>query len=274
MTTQNQKQPDLAAVKSHQQIAWSTGDFAVIGVALVITGEQLCEAMDLRADQRVLDVAAGSGNTTLAAARRGCHATGIDYVPSLLERACERAAAERLPAIFQGGDAETIPFPDASFDAVLSTFGAMFTPNQEQAARELLRVCKPSGKIGLTNWTPDSYIGQMFRVIGEYVPPPPGLKSPMLWGTEGRLRELFGDAISSLEMTRRHFVFRYRSAEHWLEVFRTYYGPMTKTFAALNADKQVELTHDLTNLLQQFNRSGDATLAVPSEYLEVTMSKW
>jgi len=246
----------------------------VIGGMQVIVSELLCEAVDLRASQRVLDVATGSGNTALAAARRNCEVTGIDYVPALLERARERAAAERLPAAFKDGDAEAIPCPDAAYDAVLSTFGVMFAPHQEQAARELLRACKSGGRIGLANWTPAGFTGQMFLTISKYVPPPSGVPSPMLWGTEARLHDLFGDTIQTLEITRRNFVFRYRSAEHFIETFRTYFGPMNKAFATLDTTRQTELTNDLTALLGQFNRSGDATLAIPSEYLEVVASKW
>jgi SAM-dependent methyltransferase len=273
-TAQAQTQPDLTAVKGRQQLAWSAGDYAVIGAPLVITSELLCEAVDLRAGQKVLDVATGSGNAAIAAARRWCDVTGIDYVPSLLERARERAAAERLLVTFQEGDAEDIPFSAASFDVVLSTFGVMFTPNQEQAAREMLCVCKPGGVIGLANWTPDGFIGQVFRAIGKHVPPPAGVQSPLLWGTEERLRDLLGDAIASLDVTRRSFIFRYRSARHWLDIFRTYYGPMHKAFAALDANGQTELTGDLIGLLGRFNHGGDATLIVPSEYIEVIARKW
>jgi ubiquinone/menaquinone biosynthesis C-methylase UbiE len=270
---QTQTQPDLTAIKARQQATWSTGDYAVIGTTVVVSAEMLCETVDLRAGQRVLDVATGSGNAAIAAARRWCDVTGIDYVPALLERARERAAAERLPVTFQEGDAENIPFPDAAFDVVLSTYGVMFAPNQERVARELLRVCRPGGKIGLVNWTPEGYIGQMFRVIARHVPPPAGLKSPMLWGSEPRLRELFGDGVASLEVIRREYNFRYRSAEHWVEVFRTFYGPMNKTFAALGADAQVALTHDLVELLHRFNRGGDDALVVPSEYVEVIATR-
>ena len=262
-------QPDLTAVKSRQQATWSSGDYAVIGTTLSITGELLCEAVELRPGQRVLDVAAGNGNATLAAARRWADVTSTDYVAALLERGRERAAAERLPVRFQEADAEQLPFADGSFDVVLSVFGVMFTPNQEQAARELLRVCRSGGKIGLANWTPDGFIGQVFRTIGKYVPPPAGVKSPALWGTEQRLRELFGDGIAALKINRRIFVFRYRSAEHMLDVFRTYYGPMLKAFAALDADGQAGLAADLIALLERFNVGGPETLAVPSEYLEV-----
>jgi ubiquinone/menaquinone biosynthesis C-methylase UbiE len=260
---------DLTMVKSRQQATWSSGDYAVIGTTLSITGELLCEAIDLRSGQQVLDVAAGNGNATLAAARRWANVTSTDYVAGLLERGRVRATAERLRVSFQEADAERLPFTDASFDVVLSTFGVMFTPNQEQAARELLRVCRPGGKIGLANWTPEGFIGQVFRTIGKYVPPPAGVKSPALWGTEQRLRELFGDGISEMTINRRMFVFRYRSAEHWLDVFRTYYGPTLKAFATLDADGQARLAHDLTEVLERFNQGGANTLAVPSEYLEV-----
>ena len=190
-------------MKSRQQATWSSGDYAVIGTTLAITGELLCEAVDLRPGQRVLDVAAGNGNATLAAARRWADVTSTDYVAALLERGRARAAAERLPVTFQEADAEDLPFADGSFDVVLSVFGVMFTPNQEQAAQELLRVCRPGGKIGLANWTPDGFIGHVFRTIGKYVPPPPGVKPPALWGTEQRLRELFGDGIAELTVNRR-----------------------------------------------------------------------
>lgn len=267
--TATQPQVDLAAVKSRQQATWSSGDYAVIGTTLAITGELLCEAVDMRAGQRVLDVAAGNGNATLAAARRWADVTSTDYVGALLDRGRARAAAERLPVTFQEADAEDLPFADGRFDVVLSIFGVMFTPNQEQAARELLRVCRPGGKIGLANWTPEGFIGHLFRTIGKHVPPPPGVKPPALWGSEARLRELFGDGIAHLATERRMFVFRYRSAEHFIDVFRTYYGPMLKAFAALDAAGQAGLTRDLTELLDRFNQGGSDTLIVPSEYLEV-----
>jgi SAM-dependent methyltransferase len=264
---------DFTAVKARQQATWSSGDYAVIGTTLAITGELLCEAVDLRPDQRVLDVAAGNGNATVAAARRWADVTSTDYVAALLERGRAKADAEHLPVTFQEADAEDLPFEDSSFDVVLSVFGVMFTPNQEQAAQELLRVCRPGGKIGLANWTPDGFIGNVFRTIGKYVSPPAGVKPPSLWGTEQRLRELFGDGISDLKVNRRMFVFRYRSAEHLLEVFRTYYGPMLKAFAALDAEGQAGLTRDLTELLERFNQGGPGTLAVPSEYLEVVATR-
>ena len=224
---------DLQALKARQHGAWSSGDYAVVGTTLQIVGESLCEALDIRAGQRVLDVAAGNGNVSLAAARRWCDVVATDYVPALLERARERADAERLDIVFRKADAEELPFPDASFDVVVSTFGVMFTPDQERAAAELLRVCKPGGKIGLANWTPDGFIGQLFKTIGKHMPPPAGAPSPALWGTRARLAELFEADPRSIEAAQRHFVFRYRSPEHCLEIFRTYYGPVLKAFAAL-----------------------------------------
>jgi ubiquinone/menaquinone biosynthesis C-methylase UbiE len=264
---------DLAAVKSRQQAAWSAGNYAVVGTTLQIVGETLCEALDLRSGTRVLDVAAGNGNATLAAARRWCEVTSTDYVPMLLESARARAVAEGHTIRFQDADAENLPFPDAAFDTVMSTFGVMFTPNQYQAASELARVCKPGGRIGLANWTPESFIGQLFKTIGTYVPPAPGVKSPALWGTKTRLEELFGRTAREIRTTRREFVFRYRSPAHWIEVFRTFYGPMAKTFGALAADKQASLTEDLLALMESRNRSGDNTLVLPSEYLEVVIER-
>jgi ubiquinone/menaquinone biosynthesis C-methylase UbiE len=262
---------DLAAVKTRQQAAWSTGNYAVVGTTLQIVGEDLCEALDLRAGSQVLDVAAGNGNATLAAARRWCEVTSTDYVGSLLESGQARAKAEGHSVKFQEADAENLPFADATFDAVLSTFGVMFTPNQEQAARELARVCKPGGKIGLANWTPESFIGQLFKTIGKYVPPAQGVKSPALWGTQARLEELFARTAKEIRATRRHFTFRYRSPAHWIEVFRTYYGPMNKTYGALDAGKQADFTRDVTELMARGNRATDGTLVLPSEYLEAVI---
>jgi ubiquinone/menaquinone biosynthesis C-methylase UbiE len=264
---------DFAAIKTRQQAAWTSGNYSLIGATLQIVGENLCESLDLRAGSRVLDVAAGNGNATLAAAHRWCEVTSTDYVPSLLEAGQRRAQAEGYDIHFQEADAENLPFADASFDAVVSTFGVMFTPHQEKSAAEMARVCKPGGKIGLANWTPDSFIGQLFKTIGKYVPPPAGVKSPSLWGTRARLEALFGDAALEVDTMSRAFVFRFRSPEHWLEVFRTYYGPMVKTFGALDAEKQSALTQELLQLMAAGNRSGDSTLVLPSEYLEVVITR-
>ena len=264
---------DLAAVKSRQHAAWSTGNYAVVGTTLQIVGESLCEALDLRSGARVLDVAAGNGNATLAAARRWCDVTSTDYVSTLLEAGRARARAEGHTIHFQEADAENLPFPDASFDVVMSTFGVMFTPDQEKAARELVRVCRPGGRIGLANWTPDSFIGQLFKTIGMYIPPAPGVKSPALWGTTARLDELFGKTAEQIRTTRREFVFRYHSPTHWIEVFRTYYGPMSKTFGALDAERRFAFTRDLLALMESRNRSCDSTLVLPSEYLEVVIER-
>jgi SAM-dependent methyltransferase len=262
---------DLAAVKSRQQAAWGSGDYAVIGTTLQIVGETLCEAVDLRSGQRVLDVAAGNGNATLAAARRFADVVSTDYVGSLLDRARERVEAERMAVMFQEADAENLPFPDASFDVVLSTFGVMFTPDQERAAAELMRVCRPGGKIGMANWTPEGFIGRLFKIIGRYVPPAPGMKGPALWGKKAHLDALFPGAVIVAE--KKHFVFRYKSPAHWIEIFRTYYGPVLKTFAAIAPDARAALEADLYALLDELNIAKDGTLVVPSEYLEVVISK-
>ncbi|MBR0777672.1 methyltransferase domain-containing protein [Bradyrhizobium diazoefficiens] len=266
-------QPDFAAVKQRQQGAWSSGDYAIVGTTLQIVGEQLCEALDLRAGSRVLDVAAGNGNATLAAARRWCDVTSTDYVPALLKRGRERAAAEHLTIEFREADAEALPFADASYDVVLSTFGVMFTPDQDKAASELARVCRSGGKIGLASWTPQGFIGQLFKTIGKHVAPPAGVKSPALWGTPARLDEMFGDQASDIVAEPRMFVFRYRSPDHWLDVFKSYYGPMLKAFAALDEIGQAALRRDLLTLLGEFDHSDDGTVVVHSEYLEAVISK-
>lgn len=264
---------DFAAVKSRQQAAWATGNYAVVGTTLQIVGESLCESLDLRSGAQVLDVAAGNGNATLAAARRWCDVTSTDYVSSLLESGKARAAAEGHSVQFQEADAENLPFHDASFDVVISTFGVMFTPNQEKAASELARVCKPGGKIGLANWTPASFIGQVFKTIGKYIPPAPGMRSPALWGTQERLEQLFGKTALHIRASSREFNFRYCSPAHWIEVFRSYYGPMNKTFGALSTENQTAFTQDLLNLMESGNRSGDQTLVLPSEYLEIVIDR-
>lgn len=273
VTQQPPATADLTAVKARQQGAWSSGDYAVVGTTLQIVGEDLCEALDLRAGQKVLDVAAGNGNASLAAARRWCDVTSTDYVPALLARAHERAAAERLEIVFKEADAEALPFTDAAFDAVVSTFGVMFTPDQPKAAAEMLRVCRAGGKIGLANWTPEGFIGQIFKTIGKHLPPPAGVKSPALWGTRARIAELFEAQATSIDTEVRHFVFRYRSPVHWLEVFKAYYGPLLKAFAALDAAAQATLTADLLALIERFNRSGDTTMVAPSEYLEIVVTR-
>jgi ubiquinone/menaquinone biosynthesis C-methylase UbiE len=266
--------PDLAALKTRQQAAWSSGNYAIVGATLQIVGEELCEALDLKAGSKVLDVAAGNGMASLAAARRWCDVTSTDYVPALLERGQARAAAEGMQVKFKEADAENLPFDDASFDTVLSTFGVMFTPNQDRAAAELLRVCKPRGQIGLANWTPEGFIGQVFKTLGKYLPPPAGAKSPALWGTRARLTEMFDAEARSIRAESRLFKFRYRSPAHFLDVFKNFfYGPVLKAFAALDPAKQEELHDDLNALIVRMNRSGDGTMVVPSEYLEVVITK-
>ena len=264
---------DFTAIKTRQQAAWGTGDYAVIGTTLQIVGESLAEACDLKTDERVLDVAAGNGNATLAAARRGCLVTSTDYVGSLLERGAERARAERLDITFQTADAEALPFANASFDAAVSTFGVMFAPDHTKSATELARVVRSGGRIGLANWTPDSLIGRMFKVLGRYAPPPAGVQPPSLWGTEAHLRTLFGDAAAAVQATPRHFAFRYRSTAHFIEVFRTWYGPVNKAFAAQTPEKAEALAGELAELLDGLNRAGPGSLVVPSEYLEVVLTR-
>ena len=263
---------DLAAIKARQQVAWGSGDYAIVGTTLQIVGETLCEAVDLRSGQRVLDVAAGNGNATLAAARRFADVTSTDYVGALLERGRERAKADRLPVTFQEADAEALPFADASFDVVLSTFGVMFAPNQQQAASELIRVCRPGGKVGLANWTPESFIGQVFKTIGKYVPPAPGMKSPALWGRKAHLDAMFASKAAVAAQSKT-FALRYKSPKHWVEIFRGYYGPVLKAFAAIDPDAREALEAELYALLEKFNVAHDGTLVVPSEYLEVVITK-
>ncbi|MBX9648011.1 MAG: class I SAM-dependent methyltransferase [Xanthobacteraceae bacterium] len=264
---------DLVALKTRQQGAWSSGNYAIIGSTLQIVGEQLCEALDLKSGSKVLDVAAGNGMMSLAAARRWCDVTSTDYVPALLERGRARAAAEGMKIAFEEADAENLPFDDNSFDTVVSTFGVMFTPNQDRAAAELLRVCRPKGQIGLANWTPEGFIGQVFKILGKHLPPPAGTRSPAMWGTRARLAEMFDAGARAIKAESRQFNFRYRSPSHFLDVFKTYYGPVLKAFAALEPAKQEELHNDLHALIVRMNRSGDATMVVPSEYLEVIITK-
>jgi SAM-dependent methyltransferase len=265
--------PDFSAIKTRQKATWASGDFAVIGTTVQIVGESLAEAVDVRAGERVIDVAAGNGNATLAAARRFADVTSTDYVAALLGKGKARAEAEGLNIAFEVADAEELPFANSSFDVVLSTFGVMFSPDHTRAASEMLRVVRDGGRIGLANWTPEGFIGQLFKLVGSYVPPPAGLKSPALWGTEPHIVALFGSQASDIRCARKHFNFRYRSSAHWIQVFREFYGPTLKAFAALDAVKQVALERDITNLLERFNRAGKDSLVVPGEYLETVIVK-
>ena len=266
-------QPDFAAIKARQRAVWNAGDYAVLGGTLQIVGELLCEAIDLRAGESVLDVAAGNGNASLAAARRWAEVTSTDYVAELLDKGRARAEANGMPIEFKVADAENLPFDDASFDVTLSTFGVMFAPNQDRAASELLRVTRPGGRIGLANWTPTSLIGATLKTVGKYVPPPAGLKPPPLWGTEPRIVELFGPAAADIKVQRRDFVFRYRSAQHWIDVFTTYYGPLLKAIESLDEGGRASLLGEIEALLGQLNRSGSDSLVAPSEYLEIVITK-
>lgn len=264
---------DYSLIKQRQQTTWASGDFAIIGTTLQLVGELLAEAVDVRAGEAVLDVAAGNGNATLAAARRFARVTSTDYVPHLLDKGSQRAKAEGLDVQFQVADAENLPFDDGAFDVLLSTFGSMFTPDHTRSARELLRVVRSGGRIGLANWTPEGFLGDLFRLIGRYVPPPAGLQSPMLWGTEPHVVELFGPWALDIRCERRHFNFRYRSPAHWIEVFRNFYGPTHKVYAALDVAQQDALSRDIVRLLERLNVGGPASLVVPGEYLEVVITK-
>lgn len=266
------EKPDYSAIKSKQQAAWGSGDYSAVGSTLQIVGEQLCEALDLRSGQSVLDVAAGNGNVSLAAARRFCDVTSTDYVPELLERGQNRATASGLDIAFRQADAEALPFEDSTFDVVTSSFGVMFTPNQEQAASELIRVTRAGGKIGLANWTPDSFIGQLFKTIGSFVPPAAGLNSPALWGTRDRLNEFFGDHAKVIGVEEKAYVWRYRSPQHWLEMWRAVYGPLEKAFEALDAEAKDQLSIDILALIDRFNVAEDGTMVVPATYLEVVVT--
>ena len=266
-------QPDFTAIKHRQQATWASGDFAVVGVTLQIVGEDLAEAADIRAGETVLDVAAGNGNATLAAARRFARVTSTDYVPALLDKGRARAEAEGLDIDFRVADAEDLPFADGAFDVALSTFGVMFAPDHARTAAELLRVVRPGGRIGLASWTPDSMIGQLFKTIGRLVPPPPGVKSPSLWGTQAYLEELFGADAAELRVQPRRFMMRYASPAHWLQVFRDFYGPVQKAFNALDAQGQATLEQDILALLERHNIAGSASLVAPSDYLEAVIVK-
>jgi ubiquinone/menaquinone biosynthesis C-methylase UbiE len=267
-----QAAPDLRAVKAKQQITWASGDFAVIGTTLQIVGEELAEAADIRAGERVLDVAAGNGNATLAAARRFARVTSTDYVPTLLANGAARAAAEGLDVAFQEADVEALPFADASFDAVLSTYGQMFAPDHRKTASEMLRVVRSGGRIGMANWTPEGFIGQLFKVVGKHVPPPAGVQPSALWGTEPHIVQLFGREAADIRCVRKMFNFRYASAKHWVQIFRDFYGPVHKAFAALDAVGRERLEEDLVELLQRLN-TAPGSLVIPGEYLEVVVVK-
>ncbi len=265
--------PDFAAIKEKQRATWASGDFAVVGTTLQIVGENLAEAADIRAGERVLDVAAGNGNATLAAARRFADVVSTDYVPSLLEKGRTRARAEALPVLFEVADVEALPYNDGDFDVVLSTYGAMFAPDHAATAREMLRVTRGGGRIGMANWTPEGFIGRLFKVIGAHVAPPAGVKSPALWGTESHVVELFGARAAGIRCERRYFNFRYRSTAHWVQVFRDFYGPTHKAFLALPDEKKPALERDIVALLEEFNIAGPESLVVPAEYLEVVVVK-
>jgi SAM-dependent methyltransferase len=265
--------PDFAAIKHRQQATWASGDYAAIGTTLQIVGETLAEAADVRAGEAVLDVAAGNGNASLAAARRHGVVTSTDYVQSLLDKGRARAQAEELPVQFRLADAEALPFDDASFDLVLSTFGVMFTPDHRRAASEMLRVLRPGGRIAMANWTPGGFVGRLFKVIGAHVSPPAGVQPPSLWGTEPHIVDLFGPRAAQIRCERRHFNFRYRSAAHWVQVFRDLYGPTHKAFNALDAAGAVSLERAITALLDELNTAGPSSLVVPSEYLEIVITK-
>jgi ubiquinone/menaquinone biosynthesis C-methylase UbiE len=264
--------PSLGAIKARQQAMWASGDFAVIGTTLQIVGEQLCESLDLRSTARVLDVAAGNGNATLAAARRFAHVTSTDYVPALLERGRRRAEAEGLEVAFEVADAEALPYPDASFDVILSTFGVMFAPDHDQSSREMMRVCRPQGRIGLVSWTPEGFLGGLLRTVAKYVPPPANVRSPLMWGTIDHLQRLFA-GVRSIEHTTRTFAFRYESPEHFIHVFRTFYGPTYKAFAALDDAGKAALNADLIALLRAADRGDASGLVVPAEYLETIITR-
>jgi ubiquinone/menaquinone biosynthesis C-methylase UbiE len=266
--------PDFAAVTEAQQQTWSKGDFSVVANIVYHVSEDLAEALELIPGERVLDVACGSGNGAIAAARRTLEGTvGADYVPALLERGRERAAAERLEVEFVEADAQDLPFEDGEFDVAMSIFGAMFAPDQEKAAAELLRVVKSGGRIGMGNWTPQGAVGTMFKTISKHAPPPPGVESPLRWGTEERLRELFGDGISDLRIESRLSRQPFRSPDHYIEFFRTYFGPTQMAYERVGADGEQALTDDLRAFLEAANTAGDRAMVLEAEYLRVVATR-
>lgn len=273
LTAKPDPEPDLEALKARQQATWAAGDYSVVGTTLQIVGERLCEAVDLRSGERVLDVAAGNGNAALAAARRFADVTAADYVPALLERAGRRAAADGLVLDLQVADAEELPFADASFDVVLSTFGVMFTANHHRAVMELQRVVRPGGRIGLANWTPEGFIGRLFATIGKHVTPPSGAKSPAQWGTPSWIEAEFAPQAETISLTPQTYAFRYRSPEHWLDVFRGWYGPVLKAFASLDEPRQEALSKDIIALIGAFNTVDDGTVVIPADYLEIVIQR-
>jgi ubiquinone/menaquinone biosynthesis C-methylase UbiE len=264
---------DFAAVKARQQRTWASGDYSLIATLIHASAERLVQSADLEAGWRVLDVATGSGNAALAAARCRCEVIGVDYVPELLESARRRADAEGLAIEFREGDAEALPFDGNQFDAAISVFGVMFAPDQERVASELVRVVRPGGRIALASWTPEGFVGGMLRIVSKFVPPPSGTRPSVLWGQEERVRELFAGALSALEMKRRHFVFRFRSAAEFVEVFRSFYGPILKAFEAVGPEGARELAAELEALARQWNRNPGEPIAIPGEYLEVVATK-
>src|SRR5262249_5794588 len=275
--SQGPDMPDSAVLSDstltrRQRQTWASGDFSMVAATTTVDGELLCESVGMRSNQKVIYVVTGNGNTTLAAARRFGDGVGVDFVPSLLERARERAAVERLTARFEEGEAETLPFAIGAFDVVLSTFGVMFASNAKRAAKELLRVCRAGGRIGLAHWTPDSFIGEVQRVSARYAPPSDA-PSPLLWGTEGWVRELLADSVTSLVATRRTCMMRYRSVQHWMAFTRTYLGPVRQLLESLEPERQKQIAGEVADVAQRFNRSGDHTMAVPADYLEIVATR-
>lgn len=265
---------EMQALREAGQKTWSEGDFAVVAAIVMMVSEELVEALEVVPGERVLDVACGSGNAALAAARRSWGGvTGVDFVPALLARARERAAAERLEIEFVEGDAADLPFAEAEFDVVSSVFGAMFAPDQAQAAAELLRVCKPGGRIGMANWVPDGPVSQLFAIVAKHAPPPPGFTPPVLWGTEEKVRELLGPGLTDLKMERRVSRQPFRSIDHYLEIFRSYFGPIKMAFDRVGVDGEAALEADLREQLEKCNTAGDRAFVLEPEYLQVIATR-